>query len=635
MFYKAKDGEVYTLHLIDTPGHVDFSYEVSRALAACEGALLLVDATQGIEAQTVANFWKAVEQDLVSIPVINKIDLPAADPERVKRQIEEILGIPSEEVILASAKEGIGIEEILEAIVKRIPPPKGDPTKPLKALIFDSYYDQYRGAVAFVRVFDGEVRPGMRIRLFSTGKEFEVTEVGAQTPKLTKFEKLSAGDVGYIAASIKDVRDIRVGDTITDAKNPTPEPVPGFRPAKPMVYAGIYPSEGYTYEELREALEKYAINDAAIQFEPETSPALGLGFRVGFLGLLHMEIVQERLEREYGVSIVTTAPSVVYRVRFKNGQIKEIRNPSELPENWGIIEAIEEPFVLLTIITPKDYVGNIMNLCQEKRGIQKKFTYLDQNTVMLEYEMPLSEIILDFHDKVKSYDTERALKDIEPLSKEKSLLMVAQNGYGNYEKAIRLFGKGKVILSRVIFGAKLLEWGHVRITVCGDDVVIGDPSGIMEEGFLKDLAKLFSKAGIPTRYERDVYKYLWDKILYNCALNPLGALFERSYGELAKNPYTKELMDRMIEEAFEALRANSIETFWKGPEDYKRHFYERLIPPTADHYPSMLEDVKRGKTEIDALNGALVELAKEKGLKVPTNEMIVKLIRAKERFNLP
>jgi len=413
MFYKAKDGEVYTLHLIDTPGHVDFSYEVSRALATCEGALLLVDATQGIEAQTVANFWKAVEQDLVIIPVINKIDLPAADPERVKRQIEEILGIPSEEVILASAKEGIGIEEILEAIVKRIPPPKGDPTKPLKALIFDSYYDQYRGAVAFVRVFDGEVRPGMRIRLFSTGKEFEVTEVGAQTPKLTKFEKLSAGDVGYIAASIKDVRDIRVGDTITDAKNPTPEPVPGFRPAKPMVYAGIYPSEGYTYEELREALEKYAINDAAIQFEPETSPALGLGFRVGFLGLLHMEIVQERLEREYGVSIVTTAPSVVYRVRFKNGQIKEIRNPSELPENWGIIEAIEEPFVLLTIITPKDYVGNIMNLCQEKRGIQKKFTYLDQNTVMLEYEMPLSEIILDFHDKVKSLSRGYASYDYE------------------------------------------------------------------------------------------------------------------------------------------------------------------------------------------------------------------------------
>ncbi len=415
MFYKARNGETYTLHLIDTPGHVDFSYEVSRALAACEGALLLVDATQGIEAQTVANFWKAVEQDLTIIPVINKIDLPAADPERVKRQIEEILGLPSEDVILASAKEGIGIEEILEAIVKRIPPPKGDPNKPLKALIFDSYYDQYRGAVAFVRVFDGEVRPGMKIRLFSTGKEFEVTEVGAQTPKMTKFERLSAGDVGYLAASIKDVRDIRVGDTITDARNPTPEPVPGFRPAKPMVYAGIYPSEGYTYEELRDALEKYAINDAAIQFEPETSPALGLGFRVGFLGLLHMEIVQERLEREYGVSIVTTAPSVVYRVRFKNGQVKEIRNPSELPENWGIIQAIEEPFVLLTIITPKDYVGSIMNLCQEKRGIQKKFIYLDPNTVMLEYEMPLSEVIMDFHDKIKGVSRGYASYDYEFL----------------------------------------------------------------------------------------------------------------------------------------------------------------------------------------------------------------------------
>ncbi|MCS7307652.1 MAG: translation elongation factor 4 [Aquificaceae bacterium] len=413
MFYRAMDGQTYTLHLIDTPGHVDFSYEVSRALAACEGALLLVDATQGIEAQTVANFWKAVEQDLVIIPVINKIDLPAADPERVKRQIEEVLGLSSEDVILASAKEGIGIQDILEAIVRRVPPPKGYADKPLKALIFDSYYDQYRGAVAFVRVFDGEVKPGMRIRLFSTGKEFEVTEVGAQTPKLTKFEKLVAGDVGYIAASIKDVRDIRVGDTITDAKNPTPEPVPGFRPAKPMVYAGLYPSEGYTYEELRDALEKYSINDAAVQFEPESSPALGLGFRVGFLGLLHMEIVQERLEREYCVSLITTAPSVVYRVRFKNGQIKEIRNPSELPENWGSIEALEEPFVLLTIITPKDYVGNIINLCQEKRGIQKKFTYLDTNTVLLEYEMPLSEVILDFHDKVKGVSRGYASYDYE------------------------------------------------------------------------------------------------------------------------------------------------------------------------------------------------------------------------------
>ncbi|MCS7262119.1 MAG: translation elongation factor 4 [Aquificaceae bacterium] len=413
MFYRAKDGQVYTLHLIDTPGHVDFSYEVSRALAACEGALLLVDATQGIEAQTVANFWKAVEQDLTIIPVINKIDLPAADPERVKKQIEEVLGLSSEEAILASAKEGIGVEEILEAIVKKIPPPKGDRTKPLKALIFDSYYDPYRGAVAFVRVFDGKVRPGMRIRLFSTGKEFEVTEVGAQTPKLTKFEELSAGDVGYVAASIKDVRDIRVGDTITEAKSPTSEAVPGFRAVKPMVYAGMYPSEGYTYEELRDALEKYAINDAALQFEPETSPALGLGFRVGFLGLLHMEIVQERLEREYGVSIVTTAPSVIYRVRLKNRQTLEVRNPSELPENWGLIEVLEEPFVLLTVITPKDYVGSIINLCQEKRGEQKRFIYLDPNTVLLEYEMPLSEVIMDFHDKIKGVSKGYASYDYE------------------------------------------------------------------------------------------------------------------------------------------------------------------------------------------------------------------------------
>jgi GTP-binding protein LepA len=403
----------YLLHLIDTPGHVDFSYEVSRALAACEGAILLVDATQGIEAQTVANFWKAVEQDLVIIPVINKIDLPAAEPERVKKQIEDILGLDGDDVILASAKEGIGVEEILNAIIERIPPPKGDPRAPLKALIFDSYYDPYRGAVAFVRVFEGEVKPGTRIKLFSTGKEFEVTEVGAQTPKMTKFEELSAGEVGYIAASIKDVRDIRVGDTITDAKRHADSPVPGFRPAKPMVFAGLYPSEGYTFEELRDALEKYAINDAAIYYEPETSPALGMGFRVGFLGLLHMEIVQERLEREYGVGLITTAPSVVYRVRFKNGTVKEIKNPSELPENWGIIEAIEEPFVSITIITPKEYVGSIMNLCQEKRGIQKSFKYLDPNTAMLEYEMPLSEILLDFHDKIKSLSRGYASYDYE------------------------------------------------------------------------------------------------------------------------------------------------------------------------------------------------------------------------------
>ncbi len=414
MLYRAKDGNTYKLHLIDTPGHVDFSYEVSRALAACEGALLLVDATQGIEAQTVANFWKAVEQDLVIIPVINKIDLPSADVERVRDQIEEVLGLERDEIILASAKEGMGIEEILEAIVERIPPPEGVASKSLKALIFDSYYDPYRGAVAFVRIFDGEVRPGTRIRLFSTGREYDVTEVGAQTPLMEKFETLSAGDVGYISASIKDVRDIRIGDTITDAKNPVREPVPGFRPAKPMVYAGLYPTEETTYEELRDALEKYAINDSAITYEPESSPALGMGFRVGFLGLLHMEIVQERLEREFGVKIITTAPNVIYRVVLKGrGEVIEVRNPSEFPDNMGTVAEIQEPYVLATMISPKDYVGSLMSLCQEKRGEQKKFSYLDPRTAMLEYELPLSEVILDFHDKVKTLSRGYASYDYE------------------------------------------------------------------------------------------------------------------------------------------------------------------------------------------------------------------------------
>jgi len=414
MFYRARDGKTYKLHLIDTPGHVDFSYEVSRALAACEGALLLVDATQGIEAQTVANFWKAVEQDLVIIPVINKIDLPSADVDRVSSQIEEVLGLAREEIILASAKEGTGIEEILEAIVQRIPPPVGDPDKPLKALIFDSYYDPYRGAVAFVRIFDGEVRTGTRIKLYSTGREYEVTEVGAQTPLMERLESLSAGDVGYISASIKDVRDIRIGDTVTDARDPVKEPVPGFRPAKPMVYAGLYPTEDTTYEDLRDALEKYAINDSAIVYEPENSPALGMGFRVGFLGLLHMEIVQERLEREFGVKIITTAPNVIYKVRLKGrGEVIEVRNPSEFPDNMGLIEETLEPYVLATIISPGDYVGSIMTLCQEKRGEQKKFSYLDPGTALLEYEMPLSEVILDFHDRIKTLSRGYASYDYE------------------------------------------------------------------------------------------------------------------------------------------------------------------------------------------------------------------------------
>lgn len=414
----------FTLHLIDTPGHVDFSYEVSRSLAACEGALLLIDASQGIEAQTVANFWKAVEQNLVIIPVINKIDLPAADPERIKLQIRDILGLDPDEAILASAKEGIGIEEILEAITNRIPPPKGDENAPLKALIFDSYYDPYRGAVAFVRIFDGSLKVGDRIKLFSTGKEFEVTEVGAQTPKMTKLPILKAGDVGYIAASIKDVRDIRVGDTITLKSNPTKEAIPGFKTAKPMVFAGLYPTEDSNFEELRDALEKYSINDAAITYEPETSPAIGMGFRCGFLGLLHMEIVQERLSREYNIDVITTAPSVVYRLKLKNKpEVFEVKSSNDVPDNFGLIEYIEEPYVLATIITPKDYVGNIINICQDKRGIQVKFSYLDQNTALLEYEMPLQEIIVDFHDKIKSASKGYASFDYEFLGYKESDLV--------------------------------------------------------------------------------------------------------------------------------------------------------------------------------------------------------------------
>ncbi|RUM58612.1 MAG: elongation factor 4 [Persephonella sp.] len=399
--YKAKDNKEYTLHLIDTPGHVDFGYEVSRSLAACEGALLLIDATQGIEAQTIATFWQALEQDLEIIPVINKIDLPSADVDRIKQQIEEVLGLDPEEAILASGKAGIGIEDILEAIVKKIPPPRGDINKPLKALIFDSYYDPYRGAVAFVRIIDGEVKKGTRIRLMSTGKEFEVSEVGAQTPHMTQFKSLKAGEVGYIAAAIKDVRDIRVGDTITDAKNPTDEAVPGFRPAKPMVFAGLYPTGSTTFEEMRDALEKYSINDAALTFEVESSPALGLGFRAGFLGLLHMEIVQERLEREYGIELITTAPNVIYKVITKKGEELEIRNPSQMPDP-SKIDKILEPYIEANIITPNEYVGAVIQLVQDKRGIQKSFEYLDKKTVLLRYDVPMAEVLFDFHDKLKT-----------------------------------------------------------------------------------------------------------------------------------------------------------------------------------------------------------------------------------------
>ncbi|WP_457754792.1 translation elongation factor 4 [Thermovibrio ammonificans] len=412
MNYKAEDGKTYTMHLIDTPGHVDFTYEVSRSLAACEGALLVIDATQGIEAQTIANFFLALDAGLEIIPVINKIDLPSANPEWVKEQIADVLGLDPDEAILASAKEGIGIKEILEAIVKRVPPPSGDPNKPLKALIFDSFYDNYKGVIPFIRVFDGEIKPGMRIKLMSNDKEFEVVEVGTQSPNMVKVDKLSAGEVGWIAANIKNIEDTQVGDTITDAENPTPEPCPGFRPAKPMVFAGLYPVDSDDYENLKEALEKLKLNDAALFFEPETSAALGFGFRCGFLGLLHMEVIKERLEREFGLNLIATAPSVIYKVYLKDGTVVDVQNPAEMPPPEKI-DRIEEPYISASIITPAEYVGPIMQLCQDRRGVQTGFTYLDQSRVELRYDMPLSEILFDFFDKLKSVSRGYASFDYE------------------------------------------------------------------------------------------------------------------------------------------------------------------------------------------------------------------------------
>ncbi len=412
MKYRANDGKTYTMHLIDTPGHVDFSYEVSRSLSACEGALLVIDATQGIEAQTIANFFLALDAGLEIIPVINKIDLPNANPEWVKEQIADVLGLDPEEAILTSAKEGIGIKEVLEAIVKRVPPPSGDPNKPLKALIFDSFYDNYRGVIPYVRVFDGEIKPGMRIKLMSNDKEFEVTEVGTQSPNMVKTEKLSAGEVGWIAANIKNIEDTQVGDTITDAENPTEKPCPGFRPAKPMVFAGLYPVDSDDYENLKEALEKLKLNDAALFFEPETSAALGFGFRCGFLGLLHMEVIKERLEREFGLNLIATAPSVVYKVYLKDGSVVDVQNPAQMPPREKI-EKIEEPYISASIITPSEYVGAIIQLCQDRRGTQTGFTYLDQKRVELRYDMPLSEILFDFFDKLKSVSRGYASFDYE------------------------------------------------------------------------------------------------------------------------------------------------------------------------------------------------------------------------------
>jgi GTP-binding protein LepA len=399
--YRARDGQDYILNLIDTPGHVDFSYEVSRSLAACEGALLVVDASQGVEAQTVANAYLAVEHDLEVIPVLNKIDLPGADPERVREQIENIIGIDTAHTLLASAKEGIGIEEILEAIVSRVPPPRGSYEAPPKALVFDSWYDSYRGVVMLVRVVDGTFRAGMRIRLMSTGGTYDLEGIGVFTPKPVGREELSVGEVGFLVANIKKIADCRIGDTVTDDRNPTREPFPGFREIKPMVFAGVYPTDAGQYENLREAIEKLRLNDSAFTYEPETSEALGFGFRCGFLGLLHMEIVQERLEREFGLDLITTAPNVSYRVTTTRGELLEVHNPSALPPP-NHIEKIEEPILEAIVLTPPDCLGGILRLCEQRRGVQKKMSYLSKSRVLLQYDLPLNEVVLDFYDKLKT-----------------------------------------------------------------------------------------------------------------------------------------------------------------------------------------------------------------------------------------
>jgi GTP-binding protein LepA len=420
--YKAQDGEEYIFHLIDTPGHVDFTYEVSRSLAACEGAILVVDAAQGIEAQTLANVYLALDNNLEILPVINKIDLPSADPERVRNEIEEVIGLDASEAVLASAKAGIGIEEILEQIVKTIPAPAGDPDAPLQALIFDSLYDAYRGVVAYIRVTEGTVKVGDKIKMMATGKEFEVNEVGVFTPKVELRDELTVGDVGFLTASIKNVGDTHVGDTITNAKNGASEPLPGYRKMNPMVYCGLYPIDNSKFNDLREALEKLQLNDAALQFEPETSQALGFGFRCGFLGLLHMEIIQERIEREFNIDLITTAPSVIYHVVMTDGTEIRVDNPSDMPDPQKI-DRVEEPYVKATMMAPNDYVGAIMELCQQKRGNFIDMQYVSENRVTITYDIPLAEIVYDFFDQLKSSTKGYASFDYELIGYKPSKLV--------------------------------------------------------------------------------------------------------------------------------------------------------------------------------------------------------------------
>ncbi|HBR18226.1 MAG: elongation factor 4 [Deltaproteobacteria bacterium RIFCSPLOWO2_12_FULL_43_16] len=414
LLYKALDGKEYVLNLIDTPGHVDFSYEVSRSLAACEGAVLVVDASQGVEAQTLAHLYTAVDVGLEVFPVLNKIDLPAAEPERIKQEIEDVAGIDASDAVLASAKEGIGIKEILEAIVKKIPPPEGDSNKPLKALLFDSWYDTYLGVVVLVRVFDGVIKRGVKVKFVSTGKVFDVDKVGVFAPHPVEKRELSAGEVGFVIAGIKEVGETKIGDTITDAVHPTDSPLPGFKAVKPMVFSGLYPIDSAEYENLKEAMEKLKLNDASFTYEPETSLALGFGFRCGFLGLLHMEIIQERLEREYKLNLITTAPTVIYRVTKTDGEIISIDTPTKLP-SVQYIERIEEPYILATLHLPNEYLGAILGLCESRRGIQKEIKYITPTRVMVEYEIPLNEVVLDFYDRLKTASKGYASMDYEYL----------------------------------------------------------------------------------------------------------------------------------------------------------------------------------------------------------------------------
>lgn len=451
--YKAKDGNDYILNLIDTPGHVDFSYEVSRALAACEGALLVIDATQGIEAQTLANVYLAMDHDLEIIPVINKIDLPSADVPLVEKEIEDVLGIDKSDCVLCSAKTGLGVDQVLEAVVKRVPPPKGDPAAPLQALIFDSKFDAYKGVMLYVRVVNGCLKKGMSIRLMATGKVYEVTEVGVFKPAMVNVPELGEGQVGFLAASIKTVKDARVGDTITDNNRPAKEPLPGYRKATPMVYCGLYPVENSDYDNLRDALEKLQLNDASLTFEPETSTALGFGFRCGFLGLLHMDVIKERLEREYNLTLITTAPNVIYEVVKTNGEIEMVDNPSQFP-NPTVIEHVEEPFVNATIIVPKDFVGPIMELSQEKRGEYQNMTYLDENRVMIHYALPLSEIIFGYFDRLKSVSRGYASLDYE-LSGYRASDMVKVD--------ILLNGDPVDALSAIVHRDRAQYWGRALV----------------------------------------------------------------------------------------------------------------------------------------------------------------------------